>query len=81
VHYLPHQPLDHSLADDPILLARQLCDGLGDGIDHFVRFTGIDLEPAVAGCSAKKSSISSTIMQWRQGRSDRGGDAEAQAAQ
>ena len=25
--------------------------------------------PAVAGCSAKKSSMSSTITQWRQGRS------------
>ena len=43
VHYLPHQLLDHLLADDAILLARQFCDGLRDRVDDFIRFTGIDL--------------------------------------
>jgi hypothetical protein len=31
VHYLPHQLLDHLLADEAILLARQFCDCLRDG--------------------------------------------------
>ena len=42
VHYLPHQMLNHFLADDPLLLACQFCDCLRDRIDHFVRLTGID---------------------------------------
>ena len=42
VHYLLHQMLNHLLADEPILLARQFCNGLCDGVDHFVGFTGID---------------------------------------
>ena len=40
--YLPHQLLDHLLADDPILLACQFCDGLCDRVDHFIRFIGIN---------------------------------------
>ena len=64
VHYLLHQLLDHLLADDAILLARQFCDRLRDRVDHFVGFIGVDfVDAAVAGYSAKKSSISSTIMQ------------------
>jgi hypothetical protein len=39
VHYLPHQLLDHLLADDAILLTRQFCDCLRDGVDHFIRFS------------------------------------------
>jgi hypothetical protein len=42
VHYLPHQLLDHLLADDTILLARQFRNRLRDRVDHFVSFTGID---------------------------------------
>ena len=42
VHYLLHQLLDNLLADDAILLACQLSDCLGDRVDDFVRFTGID---------------------------------------
>ena len=42
VHNLAHQLFDHLLADEPILLARQFCNGLCDGVDHFVGFTGID---------------------------------------
>jgi hypothetical protein len=42
VHDLPHQLLDHSLADEPILLARQFCDCLRDRVDHFIYFIGID---------------------------------------
>jgi GAF domain len=42
VHYLFHQMLNHLLADDGILLARQFCDGLRDCVDHFVRLAGID---------------------------------------
>ena len=34
--------LDHLLADDTILLARQFCDCLRDRVDHFICFTGID---------------------------------------
>ena len=70
VHYLPHQLLDHLLADDTILPACQFCDRLRNRVDHVICFTGIDfVDPAAAGYSAKKSSISSTIRQWRQGRS------------
>jgi hypothetical protein len=46
VHYLLHQPLDHLLADDAILLARQFCDRLRDRVDHFVGLTGIDFAKA-----------------------------------
>ena len=42
VHYLPHQLLDHLLADDAILLARQFCDRLRDRVDDFICFVGID---------------------------------------
>ena len=39
VHYLLHHVLDHLLADDAILLARQLGDGLGDRVDDFIGFS------------------------------------------
>ena len=42
VHYLPHQLLDHLLADDAILLARQFCDCLRDRVNDFICFRGID---------------------------------------
>ena len=42
VHYLSHQLLDHMLANDPILLARQFCDCLRDRVDDFICFRGID---------------------------------------
>ena len=42
VHYLLHQLLDHLLTDDAVLLACQLSDGLRDGVEDFVRFSGID---------------------------------------
>jgi len=42
VHYLSHQLLDHMLANDPILLARQFCDCLRDRINNFICFSGID---------------------------------------
>jgi hypothetical protein len=42
VHYLAHQLLNHLLTDDAILLACQLSDCLGNRVDDFVRFTGID---------------------------------------
>ena len=43
VHYLSHQLLDHMLANNPILLARQFCDCLRDRVDDFICFIGIDL--------------------------------------
>ena len=42
VHYLPHQLLNHLLADDAILLARQFCDRLRDRINDVIGFIGID---------------------------------------
>ena len=42
VHYLPHQLLDHLLANGAILLARQFCDCLRDRINDFIGFIGID---------------------------------------
>jgi hypothetical protein len=39
VDYLPHQLLDHLLADDPILLACHFCDGLCDRVDDFICFS------------------------------------------
>ena len=36
------QPLDHLLADEAILLARQFCDCLRDRVDDFICFRGID---------------------------------------
>ena len=42
VHDLAHQVFDHLLADEPILLARQFCNGLCDGVDHFICFIGVD---------------------------------------
>jgi hypothetical protein len=42
MHYLPHQLLDHLLSDKAILLAGQFCDCLGDRVDDFVCFRGID---------------------------------------
>ena len=68
IHYLPHQLLDHLLADEAILLARHFCDRLGDRINDFVCFGGIDfIRAGGRGYSARKSSISSTIIQWRLG--------------
>jgi hypothetical protein len=52
VHYLLHQLLDHLLADDAILLARQFCDCLGDCVDNFVRFSGIDFVRACLSYSS-----------------------------
>jgi len=46
VDYLPHQLLDHLLADDPILLACQFCDGLCDRVDDFICFLVVDFIPA-----------------------------------
>ena len=42
MHNLAPQLLDHLLADEPILLARQLCDCLRDRIDDFICFRGVD---------------------------------------
>ena len=42
VHYLLHQLLDHLLADDAILLARQFCDCLRDRVNDFICFSSID---------------------------------------
>ena len=39
---LPHQLLNHLLANDAILLARQFCDCLRDRINDFTCFRGID---------------------------------------
>jgi hypothetical protein len=64
VHYLLHQLLNHLLADDAILLARQFCDCLRDrAITSSASLVSTLSDPAVAGYSAKKSSITSTIMQ------------------
>ena len=41
VHNLAHQLFNH-LADDPVLLARRFCDRLGDPVNDFIRFIGID---------------------------------------
>jgi hypothetical protein len=46
VHYLPHQLINHLLADDAILLARQFSDRLRDRVDDFIRFIGINFIPA-----------------------------------
>ena len=46
MHYLPHQLLDHLLADDAVLLAGQLCDGLRDRADDFICFLVVDFIPA-----------------------------------
>jgi hypothetical protein len=68
VHYLPHQLLDHLLPDDTMLLARQFRDGLAiTSMTSSASPVSTVSEPAVAGYSAKKSSISSIIMQRRQG--------------
>ncbi len=37
--YPLHQLLDHSLAYEPVLLAGQFRNGLGDGVDDFVGFS------------------------------------------
>ena len=42
VHYLPHQLLDHLLADEAILPASHFCDCLRDRVDHFICFIGVD---------------------------------------
>ena len=42
IHNLAHQLLDHLLADEAILLARQLSDRLRDRINDFICFRGID---------------------------------------
>jgi hypothetical protein len=42
VHYLPHQVLNHFLADEPVLLTCQFCDRLRDCVDDFIRFSGVD---------------------------------------
>ena len=42
VHNLAHQLLNHLLADDAILLARQFCDCLRDRINDVIGFIGID---------------------------------------
>jgi hypothetical protein len=42
LHNLAHRLLDHLLADEAILLARQFCNGLRNGVDHFVGFIRID---------------------------------------
>ena len=40
LHDLTHQMFDHLLADDAVLLARQFCNGLRNGVDHFICFSG-----------------------------------------
>ena len=42
VHNLAHQLLNHLLADDAVLLARQFCDCLRHRVDHFIGFIGIN---------------------------------------
>jgi hypothetical protein len=42
VRNLAHQLLDHLLADEAILLARQFSDRLRDRVNDFVGFRGID---------------------------------------
>jgi hypothetical protein len=42
VHYLPRQLVDHLLANETVLLAREFCDCLCDRVDDFVRLIGID---------------------------------------
>jgi hypothetical protein len=42
VHNFPHQLFDQLPSDNAVLLARQFCDCLGDRVDNFVRFSGID---------------------------------------
>ena len=43
IHYFPHQLFDQLLANQPVLLRSQFCKCLCDGINHFIRFTGIDV--------------------------------------
>ena len=42
LHYLPHQVFDHLLPDRAAQLARQFCYCLGDRVDDFICFRGID---------------------------------------
>ena len=42
VHNLTHQLLNHLLAEDAILLARQFCDCLRDRVDDLICFISID---------------------------------------
>jgi hypothetical protein len=42
IHNLAHQLLDHLLADEAILLARQFSDRLRDRVNDFICFRGID---------------------------------------
>ena len=42
LHYLPHQLLDHLLANGAILLACHSCDRLRDRVDDFICFLGVD---------------------------------------
>jgi hypothetical protein len=42
MHNLAHQLLNHLLADDAALLARQFCDCLRDRINDFICFLGVD---------------------------------------
>jgi hypothetical protein len=61
-HDLPHQPLDQVLSKDAVLPRRQFSHRLGDGDDRLIRF----FRKFVVEF---QSSMRSTIMQWRQGRS------------
>jgi hypothetical protein len=47
-HYLLHQFVNHLLADDPILLAREFCDRLRDRIYDFICFIG-GVRSAISG--------------------------------
>ena len=50
IHDFPHQLFDQLLANQPVLLRSQFCKCLCDGVDHFIRFTGIDfVRPAGCG--------------------------------
>ena len=43
IHNFTPQLFDQSLANQPVLLRSQFCKCLCDGINHFIRFTGIDV--------------------------------------
>ena len=54
VHYPTRQVLDHLLADDAILLARQFCDCLCDRVDDFIGFSP-------AGETVARSTLAHTL--------------------
>jgi hypothetical protein len=68
VHNLVHQLLNHLLADGAVLLACEFCDRLGDRVDDFIGFIGIDFVRALLSRGIRRRNRRSVRPSRSEGR-------------